>query len=123
MNANNLYSTVIRTERGLTVDGTRLTLYTLLDYIKAGWPPKLIKDWFDLTDEQINDVFGYIAAHEVEVEAEYQQVLSHSAQDECYWRNYNRDYVMQIAAQPATPEKAAIKAKLQAWKQRIGATA
>lgn len=123
MNTNNLYSTVVRTERGLTVDGTRLTLYTLLDYIKAGWPPKLIKDWFDLTDEQINDVFGYIAAHAAEVEAEYQQVLSHSAQDECYWRNYNRDYVMQIAAQPTTPEKAAIKAKLQAWKQTIGVAA
>lgn len=123
MSINNVYPSVIRTERGLTVDGTRLTLYTLLDHIKAGWSPKLVKDWFDLTDEQINDVLGYIATHQVEVEAEYQQVLSHSAADECYWRDYNRDYVKQIAAQPTTPEKAAIKAKLQAWKQTIGVAA
>src|SRR5687768_5896218 len=55
--------TVVRTERGLTVDGTRLTLYSIMDYIKEDWPPKLIRDFFDLTDRQINDVMAYIEEH------------------------------------------------------------
>ena len=37
-------NTVIRTSRGLSVAGTRITLYIITDYIKAGWTPKLIRD-------------------------------------------------------------------------------
>lgn len=120
MNTSGLHPTVIRTERGLTVDGTRLTLYTLIDHLKMGWPPKLIQDWFDLTDQQMNDVLTYIAAHQEEVEAEYRQVLERNAEDECYWREYNREYITHVAALPAKPDQAVIKAKLQAWKQTVG---
>ena len=42
--------TVIRTGRGLTVSGTRITLYTILDYLHADWPPKLVQQWLDLGD-------------------------------------------------------------------------
>jgi hypothetical protein len=41
-------ATVIRTERGLTIAGTRITLYDVLDYLYAGWPRKLIRDRLDL---------------------------------------------------------------------------
>lgn len=43
-------STVVRTSRGLSIAGTRITLYALLDYFHADWPPKLVQDWFNLTD-------------------------------------------------------------------------
>ncbi len=33
---------IIRTGRGLTIAGMRTTLYRIMDYVKAGWPPKLI---------------------------------------------------------------------------------
>ncbi|MDM8550389.1 hypothetical protein QUF72_09935 [Desulfobacterales bacterium HSG2] len=42
--------TVVRTDRGLSVAGTRITLYSIMDYIRADWPPKLIRDRFYLTD-------------------------------------------------------------------------
>lgn len=71
----------------------------------------------------MNDVLAYIAAHSEEVEAEYQQVLQRSAEDECYWCEYNREYITHIAALPAKPEQAALKAKLQAWKQAVGIVA
>ena len=32
---------VVRTERGLSIAGTRITLYDVMDYLKADWPPKL----------------------------------------------------------------------------------
>jgi|GEM_PF-6888605 len=50
----NEQETIIRTERGLTIAGTRITLYDVMDYIKAEYPHKYIRDAFMLTDEQIN---------------------------------------------------------------------
>ena len=67
--------TVVRTSRGLSIAGTRITLYHVMDYLKADWPPKLIQQWLNLTDEQIADVMAYIDTHRAEVEAEYQLVL------------------------------------------------
>ncbi|WP_334311644.1 hypothetical protein [Kamptonema animale] len=36
---SNEKAAIIRTERGLTIAGTRITLYQLMDYIHAGYPP------------------------------------------------------------------------------------
>ncbi len=49
------HTTVVRTSRGLSIAGTRITLYSILDYVHAGWPPKLIRDRLNLTDQQITD--------------------------------------------------------------------
>ena len=43
--------TIIRTERGLTIAGTRITLYDVIDHLKAQYPPKFIRDVFNPTDE------------------------------------------------------------------------
>jgi len=37
---------VTRTERGLVIAGTRITLYQLMDYIQAGHPHSLIRQHF-----------------------------------------------------------------------------
>jgi uncharacterized protein (DUF433 family) len=66
---------IVRTGRGLTIAGTRVTLYDILDYMKADWPPKLIQQWLDLTDVQIGDAVAYINLHRDEVEAEYQRII------------------------------------------------
>ncbi len=34
---------IIRTERGLTISGTRVTLYDVMDYVTAKYPPKFIQ--------------------------------------------------------------------------------
>jgi hypothetical protein len=44
--------TVIRTSRGLSIAGRRLTLYSIMDYLQDGWPPHLIRDEFNLTDKR-----------------------------------------------------------------------
>ena len=38
--------TIIRTERGLTIAGTRITLYQIMDYIHANYPRHLIRHQF-----------------------------------------------------------------------------
>ncbi len=37
---------IIRTERGLTIAGTCITLYDVMDYATAQYPPKFIRSLF-----------------------------------------------------------------------------
>ena len=111
--------TIVRTERGLTVAGTRITLYSIMDYVKAGHSPEHIRDSFRLTDEQIADVMQYIADHLEEVEAEYQQVLQQAEENRRYWEEQNRERFAQIAALPPKPEYAAIHARIAARRAQL----
>jgi len=111
--------TVVRTGRGLSIAGTRITLYALLDYLHAEWPPKLIQAWFSLTDTQMEEVLAYIAAHHDEVEREYRQVVRQAEETRRYWDERNRDRLARRPATPLTPEQAALRAKLQAWKDKV----
>jgi uncharacterized protein (DUF433 family) len=113
--------TVIRTERGLTIAGTRITLYDVMDYVTADWPPKLIRDRLNLTDQQITDVIDYIAAHRAEVEADYQDMLQEAQANRHYWEERNRERLAQIAALPPKPGQEALRDKLRAWKERLRA--
>ena len=74
----NQQPTVVRTSRGLSIAGTRITLYTILDYLHAGWPPQLIQDWLNLTANQMAEALAYLASDREEVEQEYQQVVQHA---------------------------------------------
>ena len=112
-------SNVVRTSRGLTIAGTRITLYSIMDYIKADWPPKLIQDLFDLTDQQITDVLAYIEANREEVEAEYQIVLQKAEKNRRYWMEYNREHLEKVAAMPHKPEHKEIWKKLKARQAKL----
>lgn len=113
------HTTVVRTSRGLAIAGTRITLYSILDYVHAGWTPKLIRDRLNLTDHQITDALDYIATHQTEVETEYQQVLRDAEEVRHYWEQQNRERLAAIAALPPKPEQAAIRAKLAAAKAKL----
>jgi uncharacterized protein (DUF433 family) len=113
-------STVIRTSRGLSIAGRRLTLYSIMDYLQAGWPPHFIRDEFNLTDQQITEVMEYIAAHRDEVEQEYQAVLQQAEDNRCYWETRNRERLEQIAHMPPQPGQERLRTKLQAVKARLG---
>jgi uncharacterized protein (DUF433 family) len=122
LNTDTSHLTVIRTSRGLSIAGTRITLYAIMDYVKADWPPNLIRNLFNLTDQQIADVMEYLETHRAEVEDEYQQVLQQAEEDRKYWEERNRERLSEIAAQPPKPGQEKIRAKLQAAKARLGLT-
>src|SRR5919202_2956614 len=108
----------IRTERGLTISGTRLTLYEIMDYVKAQYPSKFIRALFNLTDEQINAALSYIEANRAEVEAEYQLVLSEAEELRQYYEEQNRELITRIATKPPKPGMEAAWEKLQAQKAK-----
>jgi len=103
---------IIRTERGLTIAGTRITLYDVMDYLKAEYPSKFIRDVFNLTDEQIHHALSYIEAHQTDVEAEYQEILEGAAETRRYWEERNRDRFAHIAS-TSRPEYEAVRTKLR----------
>lgn len=114
---------IIRTDRGLTISGTRITLYDVMDHLAAGWTPRLIRNWLPLSDEQINQAIDYIETHRTEVEAEYQIVLQEAQQTRDYWDDRNRDRLAEISQMPPKPGQEALYAKLKAWKIELGLAA
>lgn len=112
---------IIRTERGLTLAGTRITLYDVMDYWTAKYPPKFIRSLFNLTDAQINAAIAYIQANFVEVEAEYQVVLKEAAELQKYYEEQNRELIAKIAKMPPPSGKEAVWEKLQAQKAKLQA--
>jgi uncharacterized protein (DUF433 family) len=112
--APNSQSAIIRTERGLTIAGTRITLYDLMDYVTAQYPPKFIQGLFELTDEQISTALAYIESNRAEVEAEYQQVIRETEALRQYYEEQNRERVAKIAKQPPKPGTEAAWEKLRA---------
>jgi uncharacterized protein (DUF433 family) len=118
---SNGHETIVRTERGLTIAGTRITLYDVMDYLKAQYPPKLIREKLGLNEAQIHSALTYIDTHCAEVEAEYQECLQTAVEIRQYWEERNRERFAEIAAMPPKPGQEALRAKLQTWKARIEA--
>jgi uncharacterized protein (DUF433 family) len=116
--AVNESAAIIRTERGLTISGARTSLYDVMDLLNADYPPKLIRDTFNLTDAQIHAALSYIRANLAQVEAEYQNVLQTREEIRQYWEERNRDRLVRIAAMPCKPGQEAIWAKLEEQKAR-----
>jgi uncharacterized protein (DUF433 family) len=109
---------IIRTERGLTIAGTRITLYDVMDYVTAQYPPKFIRGLFNLTEDQINAALAYIQTNRAEVEAEYQIVLKESEELRQYYEERNRDLIARLAVKPPKPGMEAAWEKLQAQKAK-----
>jgi uncharacterized protein (DUF433 family) len=114
--SSNGNATVIRTDWGLTIAGTRITLYDVMDYVMAHYPPKLIRDILNLTEEQMDAALSYIEANRAEVEAEYQMVLQEAEKTRHYWEDRNREHFARIEAMQPKPGREALRAKLQAQK-------
>ncbi|MDZ7958102.1 MAG: DUF433 domain-containing protein [Aulosira sp. DedQUE10] len=119
---SNEKSEIIRTERGLTIAGTRITIYDVMDYVTAQYPVRYTRNMLNLTDEQINAALSYIETNRAQVEAEYQKVLQEAEEIRQYWEERNRERLAQIRALTPKPGQEAVRAKLQAWKDRLGMT-
>lgn len=112
-------SAVIRTGRGLTIAGTRITIYQILDYLKAVWSPDQIQYLHRLTDAQMAGTLAYIESHRAEVESEYELVVQRAEEVRAYWEGQNRAQPAETAATRARPDREELRANLQAWKKRL----
>jgi len=100
---------IICTERGLTISGTRITLYDVMDYVKSQYPAKFIQGLFELTDEQINAALSYIEINRDVVEVEYAQVVRETEELQVYYANQNGDRLLHTTTKVKTGNEAAWK--------------
>jgi uncharacterized protein (DUF433 family) len=66
---------IIDRGRGPEIKGTRITVYDVLDYALACWPPERIAALFRLRTDQVEAAVEYIGAHKIEVLREYVKIL------------------------------------------------
>jgi uncharacterized protein (DUF433 family) len=87
---------IIDRGRGPEVEGTRVTVYRIMDYLEEESTPERIGAELDLSDEQVQAAIAYIATHRDEVEDEYRRILARV-------RQANPDWVE--AGRATTPEE------------------
>jgi len=102
--ASNGQAAIIRTERGLTISGARISLYDVMNYVTAQYPPKFIQGLFELTEEQINAALAHIEANRAAVEAEYQMVLKEAEELRLYYKK-NVISLPNLHLNPRNPDK------------------
>ena len=91
VSVSNQPTKITRTERGLVIAGTRITLYQFMDYIHGRYGRSLIRQHFpQITDEQFEATMSYIEANRAEIEAEYQMVVKNDEEIRQYWEEQNR---------------------------------
>jgi uncharacterized protein (DUF433 family) len=66
---------IIDRGRGPEVEGTRVTVYRIMDFVREGSSVGCIATELHLTEEQVHVALDYIVAHQHAVEAEYEQIL------------------------------------------------
>ena len=110
-------NTIIRTELGLTVKGTRLTLYYIIDELKKNNSLKNIRDIYELTDQEMLDILDYIHLHKDEVEQEYQQIVKSSEENKKYWETKNQDLMSKTYQQ-----REVVLTKLREWREQYHAS-
>lgn len=114
---------VRRRDRGLCVNGSRITLYSIMDFLKAGWPPHLLRDQLLLTEQEMQHVLDYLAAHSEEFDAEYDEVVRQAEEDERYWHARQEELQKRLAERPGpppnlSPKEAAAWSRLMALRKK-----
>jgi uncharacterized protein (DUF433 family) len=61
---------------GPKIAGTRITVYTVLDYLRAGRTRDWIAALLHLSSEQVQAAMDYIRDHDTQVNAEYEAIMA-----------------------------------------------
>lgn len=61
--------------RGPEIEGTRITVFAILDYLLLAWPPDQIATSFRLSSEQVRAAIDYINEHTIEVLRDYIKIV------------------------------------------------
>ena len=61
---------------GPKIERTRITVYTILEYLRAGRTRDWIAAMLNLSSQQVQVAIDYIDAHQPEVSEEYERILA-----------------------------------------------
>ena len=66
---------IVETRRGPCLVGTRITVFSVMDYLKGARSREFIKQVMGISDVQLDAVLEYIALHKAAVEQEYAAIV------------------------------------------------
>src|SRR5437016_713729 len=87
---------IIDRGRGPEIEGTRVTVYRIMDYVQEGSSPERMAAELGLTAEQVQAALTFITANQQAVAEEYQKILERCRQANPAWVE---------AGRPATAEE------------------
>lgn len=61
---------------GPKIEGTRITVYTIFEYLRAGRSRDWIAALLNLSSHQVEAAMDYIREHEASVAADYEEILA-----------------------------------------------
>ena len=99
---------IIDRGRGPEIEGTRITVYDVVDYLQEGWRYDQIAGLFRLPPDDIQAAIQYIEAHKEEVMAAYWRILD---------RHRNVQYTPEVQAK-LTCNRQKLQAKLAEFRVR-----
>ncbi|MEK6751350.1 MAG: hypothetical protein AABZ00_03710 [Chloroflexota bacterium] len=105
--------TVIRTQNGLTVNGTRLNLFHIMDEMQGKNSLKNVRDIYELTDEEMLDILDYMHLNKEDFEKEYKQILRSAEENRKYWEKRNKE-----VSKANYKQHEATITKLQEWQEK-----
>jgi uncharacterized protein (DUF433 family) len=110
-------SMIVETSRGPRIAGRRTTVYAIMDFLKSGVSRDVIKEAFLISDEQLEAVLTYIAAHKAEVEKDYAEIVQRSKERREFYEQIYRART-RLDPQLSQEEKAALLRQKLARKQK-----
>jgi len=70
---------IINRGRGPEIEGSRITVFDVLDYLQEGWPAAEIARLFHLNISQVDAAIRYIDVNKKEVMEDYERILERCA--------------------------------------------
>ncbi|MGH9842552.1 MAG: DUF433 domain-containing protein [Blastocatellia bacterium] len=93
---------VRRSDRGLCVAGTKISLFFIMDYVKAGQQQDLLT-YVGLSEEQLDQALAYIEQHRIEFEANYAEYVRKADEMERYYREREHQRRAELEAKGLWP--------------------
>ena len=94
-----------RPDKGLTISGTRTTIYAVMDYVQAHDSREDMLVGLNLTDAQLDVALAYITANREAVDAEYQHVLQLADEHRRVAEEQLREHLARTPRPPITPRR------------------
>jgi len=106
---------IVQTSRGPSINGTRITVYTILELLHTS-SPDYVQGLYRLSDEAWSGVMKYIEENREELERELAEIIQRSEEERRYWTERNKDRINRPPAPPANEKIALARARLAAIK-------
>lgn len=113
---------ILETESGLQISESRVLLFDVMEAYNEGDSIYQISDTFNLTPLQVETAIAYIEKHRAALEPEFAKAIQLRQEREAYYRQQNAAVWERIAQAPMTPERAAVYALLDKYRETATGT-